>query len=402
MTERVLPAEPGGLVTAAVLGMSAMTIMANATISPSLPALREHYADVEGIETLAGLLLTLPSLAIVVSAGLMGWLADRMDRQKLLVACGLLYAVGGTSGLWVDSFPAMLAGRVVLGLGVAGTMILATAWAADLWQGAARERYLGRQGAAISVGGIVVMLLGGALAAMHWRGAFATYILVLPVTALAFVALAPYARARVQARREAGRPTGVPPAFPWRAFAFVGPLAFLFMVAFYVMPTRGPFLLNGLGIDSPLAVGGIMALMTVTSIPGAINYGRIRQRLSMMAIFALGWVVMGVGMGIIAFAPNALFAALGVAVMGLGMGPSMPNYTTYWMATVPPALRGRAAGTLTSAFFGGQFASPLVTAPLVGIFGLNGAFEALAVFMVLLGAGLWALARREAQREAVA
>ncbi len=139
MTERVLPAEPGGLVTAAVLGMSAMTIMANATISPSLPALRAHYADVEGIETLAGLLLTLPSLAIVVSAGLMGWLADRMDRQKLLLACGLLYALGGTSGLWVDSFGAMLAGRVVLGLGVAGTMILATAWAADLWQGAARE-----------------------------------------------------------------------------------------------------------------------------------------------------------------------------------------------------------------------------------------------------------------------
>lgn len=107
-------------------------------------------------------------------------------------------------------------------------------------------------------------------------------------------------------------------------------------------------------------------------------------------------------MGIIAFAPSAVFAALGVAVMGLGMGPSMPNYTTYWMATVPPALRGRAAGTLTSAFFGGQFASPLVTAPLVGIFGLNGAFEALSVFMILLGAGLWALARREARQEAAA
>ena len=55
MTQRVLPAEPGGLVTAAVLGMSAMTIMANATISPSLPELRAHYADVDGIETLAGL-----------------------------------------------------------------------------------------------------------------------------------------------------------------------------------------------------------------------------------------------------------------------------------------------------------------------------------------------------------
>jgi MFS family permease len=93
------PGVPSALVTASIMMLSAMTIMANATISPSLPALREHYADVPGIETLAGLLLTLPSAAIVLSASLMGWLADRLDRQKLLLASGLLYALGGTSGL---------------------------------------------------------------------------------------------------------------------------------------------------------------------------------------------------------------------------------------------------------------------------------------------------------------
>ena len=106
MTDRSLPAGPGRLVTVAVLGLSAMTIMANATISPSLPALREHYAEVPGIETLAGLLLTLPSLAIMLSAGLMGWLADVMDRQRLLLACGVLYALGGPRGSgWTASAP---------------------------------------------------------------------------------------------------------------------------------------------------------------------------------------------------------------------------------------------------------------------------------------------------------
>lgn len=394
MTDRSLPPSPGALVTAAVLCLSAMTIMANATISPSLPALREHYAAVPGIETLAGLLLTLPSLAIVLSAGVMGWLADKVDRQRLLLASGVLYALGGTSGLWVDSFGAMLAGRVVLGVGVAGTMILATTWAADLWQGPARERYLGRQGAAMSGGGIVVILLGGALAALHWRGAFGTYLLVLPVVALALVALAPYAQARAMARRD--RPAG--PAegtFPWRTFAFVGSLGFLFMTIFYVMPTRGPFLLGELGVHSPLAVGGIMALMTATSIPGALNYGRLRRSLGFMDIFALSWALMALGMGIIALAPNAGVAALGVAVLGLGMGPSLPNYTTYWMASVPPGLRGRAAGSLTTAFFAGQFASPLVTAPLAHALGLQGTFATLALAEWALALGLGALALRE-------
>lgn len=391
MAQSSTPGVPSALVTASILMLSAMTIMANATISPSLPALREHYADVPGIGTLTGLLLTLPSAAIVLSASLMGWLADRLDRQKLLLASGLLYALGGTSGLWVDSLAAMLVGRVVLGLGVAGTMILATTWSADLWQGSARERYLGRQGAAMSGGGIVVMLLGGALASLHWRGAFATYGLVVPVTLLALYALAPYARER---RSRPPVQEAVPVAFPWSTFAFVGPLAFLFMAVFYVLPTRGPFLLGSLGVHNPLAVGAIMSLMTLASVPGALNYGRLRLKLDPLAIFAISWALMGFGMAVIALAPSAGVLALGVVIMGLGMGPSMPNYTAYWMAAVPPASRGRASGFLTTAFFVGQFASPLLTTPLIGAFGLSGTFLALAAVQVVLALILGVVALR--------
>lgn len=381
---------PGPLLTASILLVSAMTIMANATIAPSLPDLRAHYADVPGIETLAGLILTLPSLAIVLSAGLMGWLADTVSRQWLLAASGLLYALGGTSGLWVDSLPALLAGRIVLGVGVAGTMILATTWAADLWQGPARERFLGRQGASMSAGGIVVIVLGGALATLGWRGAFATYLLVVPVTLLALWTLAPHARAR------ADRPAVVAGggAMPWRLFAFVGSLAFLFMLAFYVMPTRGPFFLEGIGVESPFVKGLMLAGMTLFSIPGALGYGRLRRVLSPMSIFAASWLVMAAGLGIVAWASTPAVAFLGIAVLGVGMGPSLPNYTTYWMNAVPAPLRGRASGLLTAAFFAGQFVSPLATAPLVAAAGLHGAFAWLAGGMAVLGLGLSVVARR--------
>jgi predicted MFS family arabinose efflux permease len=94
---------PTRAVTWAVLGLASMTIMANATVASSLPGLRAHYADIPHIETLAGLIVTLPSLAIVLSAGLMGVLIDRWDRQKLLLLTAALYAIGGTSGLWAES-----------------------------------------------------------------------------------------------------------------------------------------------------------------------------------------------------------------------------------------------------------------------------------------------------------
>ncbi|SEM82765.1 Predicted arabinose efflux permease, MFS family [Gemmobacter aquatilis] len=382
--------QPGRRLTVSVLLLASMTIMANATIAPSLPGLKAHFADVPGIDTLAGLIVTLPSLSIMLSASLVGALADRVNRQMLLALAALAYAVGGTAGLWADTLPQLLAGRVVLGLGVAGTMTLSMAWAADLWQGEARARYMGLQGAAMSGGGIVVMLLGGALATLHWRGAFAVYALVLPIALLALSALAPHARAHAASRdaRRAQQAAAPREAFPWRAFAVVAPLAFLFMVTFYVMPTRLPFLLAELGMTNTLVTGAIMASMTLASMPGALLYGQVRRFLSPMGIFAASYLLMGLGLLIISQAQSAGLIVLGSLVAGVGMGPSMPNYTTYFMGFVPASQRGRASGLLTTAFFAGQFASPLVSAPLVAAFGLRGAFEMMGFGLLALGAFL--------------
>lgn len=394
MSDTTHPPSPGPLVTVAVLLMASLTIMSNATIAPALPGLREHFAAVPGIDTLAGLLLTLPSAAIMLTAGGIGWLADRYNRQWILVASAIAVALGGASGLVAETLPQMLAGRVLLGAGVAGTMTLALTWGADLWQGPARARYLGRQGATMSAGGVVVVLLGGALSALHWRGAFAAYLVVVPVAILGLVALAPYVRARrVAAARQSAAP-GLAEGFPWRAFALVGPLAFLFMVTFYIMPTRVPFLLSELGLANPALIGASMAAMMLVSIPGALAYGRIRRHLSAMAVFALSYGLLGIGLLLVGLSPNVAGVILGLMVCGLGMGPSMPNYTTYFMAATPPSQRGRASGMLTTAFFAGQFASPLATAPLVASFGTGGAFEAMGLVLVGLSAILTAAALR--------
>lgn len=395
---------PGALVSTAILLMASMTIMANATISPSLPGLKEHFADVPGIDTLSGLLLTLPSLAILLTAGVWGLAADRLDRQRLLILSGLAYAAGGTSGLWAASFEAMLAGRVLLGIGVAGTMTLTTTWGTDLFHGPARARFMGRQGAAMSAGGIVVSIAGGALAAMHWRGAFAVYLIVVPVVLFALWALAPHVAQRraSAADRIAARAAAPKGGFPWRAFAFVGPLSFLFMAVFYIMPTRLPFHLQDLGVDSPFLIGLIMAGMTLSSVPGSLLYGRIRRHVSAMGVFAWSYGLMGVGMVVVALAGGPIGVFVGVLVIGVGMGPAMPNYTTFMMAEVPPQQRGRAAGLLTTAFFSGQFASPLITAPLVAAFGVAGALEAFAAVMVVLALGLGVAAIMRRRDEAIA
>ncbi|WP_170971962.1 MFS transporter [Rhodobacter sp. SY28-1] len=387
--DQVETAPQSRAVTFAVLGLASMTIMANATVASSLPGLSEHFTDIPHIDTLAGLIVTLPSLAIVLSAGVMGVLIDRWDRQKLLLLTAALYAIGGTSGLWAESLWGMLAGRLALGLGVAGTMNLGMTWASDLWQGPARARFLGMQGAAISAAGIVFMLLGGLLASYHWRGAFAVYALILPISALAYLALGPHAR-RIAAERDRPRPAqSTADRFPWSAYAFIAPLAFLFQAAFYITPTRLPFHLEALGVTSPLVVGALMAALVTVSAPVSLMYGRIRSRLSAMTIFGLSFVLIGLGLVCHALASDWHGVLAGSLIAGLGMGISMPNYTTWFMARVPASMRGRASGLLTTAFFLGQFASPLVSAPLVAWFGLAGTFAVIGTTLVMLGVGLW-------------
>lgn len=383
---------PGPAVTAAVLLLASMTIMANATIAPSLPGLKDHFAGTPGIETLLGLVITLPSAMIVLTAGLIGSLSDRYDRRPMLVFFGLCFALGGASGLWVDTLTGLLIGRAVLGIGVAGTMTLALAFGSEFWEGPARARYMGQQGAAMSAGGVVVMVLGGALAGLGWRGAFAIYLAALPIALNALWVLG--TRLKREPHGHEARPGAPKEGFPWGVYAFTGTLAFVFMALFYVMPTRLPFLMLSHGTANPMVVGAVMGSMTLAMMPGSLAYGRVRARLSPMAIFALGFGLMAVGLGIIASVPTLAGTWTGVIVGGLGMGPMMPNFITYLMGFVPPTQQGRASGLLTTALFAGQFCSPLVSAPLVTAFGLEGGFLALAVAMAAVFAGLGVLAAR--------
>jgi MFS family permease len=138
-----------------------------------------------------------------------------------------------------------------------------------------------------------------------------------------------------------------------------------------------------------MVVGALMAALVCVSAPVSLVYGRIRQRLSAMTIFGLSFVLIGAGYFAHAAATNWHGVLLGSLIAGLGMGISMPNYTAWFMARVPATMRGRASGLLTTAFFLGQFASPLVSAPLVAVFGLAGSFAAVGAGLVCLGLGLW-------------
>lgn len=371
-----------------LLAAASLTVMANATISPALPEMRNQFAELPAITTLVGMLMTLPSLAVALTAGPIGVLADRWDKRRLLLVSLIIYGLGGASGWVARDFNELLVGRIVLGVGVAGVMTCVTALIGDFFSGLARDRFMGLQGAAQSIGGVMFLLSGGALAILGWRYPFLLYLLALLVLLGAAVLLPGSKEARQHGR------TREP--MPWGVVLGVGSLAVLSMIAFYIVPTKLPFLLRELGQPSPLVAGAAVAAMTATGAVSALSYSAFRKRLREASLLALIFGLMAVGYTLLAAARelNLVFAGAGLA--GIGVGLLMPTLMSVTLARVSENQRGRASGALTAAVFLGQFLSPLVSGPLAMIVGLAAAFGWFAAGLAGLAAGALLIARTAA------
>jgi MFS family permease len=367
---------------ATLLGVSTMTIMASATITPALPGMEQHFAGEPHAQLLVRLVLTLPGLAIMVAAPLLARLSGRTGRVPVLVACLLLYTVGGGSGLVLDSLPALLAGRALLGIGIAGLMTTSTALLADHHAVADHGRVLGLQGAAMGFGGVVALLLGGLLAAVGWRGPFAVYLLALP---LLFLVL----RYVPEAPEQPPAAPGAAEATPWQP-RLLGLYAVMFLgvVVFYTVPTQAPFWLAQVGGAGPAVAGALIAAVNLVMTLVGLNFRRLRARWS-FPVLAIGiFTAFAAGLVVLGAADGLAVAALGMVVVGVGIGLLNPTVNGWVVATVAPGARTKALGLLTSALFLGQFTSPLIAQPLVDGAGLGRTFVCAGVLAAVIAAAM--------------
>jgi MFS family permease len=170
---------------------SSLTVMSGATVSPSLPAMKQQFesaiSDPDLRTTLVKLVITLPALFIVIGSPIAGLIVDRFGRKPLLLITAILYGFAGSSGLYLESLPTILVGRAVLGLAVAGVMVSATTLIADYYSGSARAAFMGLQAGFMGLGGVVFLTIGGALAQQNWHYPFGIYLfawLIVPLIVL--------------------------------------------------------------------------------------------------------------------------------------------------------------------------------------------------------------------------
>ena len=364
-------------VKATLLLVSSLTIMSMITISASLPDMTKAFEQQPNGAALVKLTLSFPGLFIALSAIIAGIIIDKIGRLKLLGAALISYAVGGSSGYWLDNIYLILAGRALLGICVGITMTVVTTLVADYYQGKARQKFAGLQIAIMSIGGIIFITLGGILADIGWRVPFLLYffsLLILPATYLFLKEPAETAGIKkIQSDKKS-------PAIIWLVFGNI----MLMWIIFFIIPVQIPFYLKSIGIEKNTLIGIAIASSTLFSAVSSFSYSRIKDILGFRQIFGVGYLLMALAYATIAFGNSFEMVLLGMLLAGLGMGLMIPNANVWVMQLAPLEIRGREIGRLTTFWFMGQFLSPLILLPFLDYFTQANLFYVLGGILLLL------------------
>lgn len=366
-------------VKATILFCSMMTVMAGATIAPSLTEMESAFPDNPAANTLVKLVLTIPGLAIALTAPFSGRFIDRFGRIRLLVFMLFLYAAAGSTGLYLNTLLEIIVGRIFLGIAVGGIMTTAIALIGDYFEGEERQSFLGTQAGVMALSGTLFISLGGFLADLGWRYPFAIYLLAILAIPMVLIFLKEPEREGKSSNQLPKTETRVP-KMAWTIYV----ISFLGMAVFYMMPVQIPFLIKDISDVGSTAIG--LAISVVMLVGGAMSfmYPRIKQRLTHYQIYGITFLALGVGYLMISSANSYAMTYPGLLISGLGAGLLMPNSNLCLVTLASNQNRGKVLGFLTTFIFLGQFASPLMFQPIINSTSIKGGFLSISIALIVV------------------
>ena len=344
---------------------SSLTVMSVSAISPALPKIAEAFAYLPNAVFLVKLMLTIPSLIIACSAPFAGIIIDKGKRKTLLVTSLILYAITGTTGLYLDSIEGFLIARAFLGISVAGIMTSAQTLIADYYYGEERTKALGLQGTFISFGGVLFVAIAGLLATISWRYPFSLYGLALLLAYPAFL----YIHEPKQKHKEEIVDNLEHSTYTMHTISIIGICCIVFsgMVIFYCIPTQLPFLLQSYGIDSPAKAGAIVSLATLCGGITSFLMPKLKKIISFARLGSLSFGLLAIGFFGVQITPSYPIILFSALFAGAGIGLLMPSMRLWVITLANPKIRGRSVGFLTSSLYLGQFLSPIIAQPIVSL-----------------------------------
>ena len=341
-------------VTATILSMSLLTVMAGAAIAPALGIIKAHFSQANDL--LVQLIVSMPALLIIVTNFFFLSISRCLRTRPIATTGLLLYVTAGAGCFFVNDIHVLLVMRALLGISVGLIMPLSTGLLAYYFPPEEQARLMGLSAAMNQMGGVVATLLAGLLATIEWNYAFLVYLMGLIAVVMVWLWLPNEQLGSANKRGIPFEPRQLLKFHP----SVVGML--LLMMIFFVFPTNFAIIARQQTALSSEAVTMIMVGLDVVAFFVGIVFGSLmhwfRQPIKYFAplFFLLGYASYLV--------PSVAMILIGSAFIGIANGVGVP-----YLNTIASIKGGKNSATtvmplLSAALYLGQFVSPLVVIPL--------------------------------------
>lgn len=343
-------------------------VLGNSILIPVIPAIKSslHLSSAT-----SGLIITAFSVPAGVLIPFAGFLADRYGRKAVMVPGLAVFSLGGFLAvaaailLKSNAFWLLMVGRIIQGLGAAGTANIAMALAGDLFKGAARGQAMGVLEAFNGFGKVVSPVLGAALGLLTWYAPFIFFAAITIPVAVAVALLTKDAKPAKQA--SLGKYFGkIVRVFGEKGLAlgsaFLAGMVALFLLfgtLFYLSEAlEKQFHLEGVVKGLVLAVP-VLASSVMAYVSGTYLQKKIDRR---YLVFG-GLVLIMLALVAVAVFDNPYFLIAAIFLIGVGTGTTLATLNVLVTSSVPQSERGM----ITSDYGAVRFFGVAIGPPVFGL-----------------------------------
>jgi ACDE family multidrug resistance protein len=361
-----------GLTITAIGSIPLILVLGNSMLIPILPKMKTEL-NITQFQT--SLIITVFSIAAAISIPILGYLSDRFSRKAVIIPALILYGSGGllagAAAAWFSNpYTWILAGRVLQGMGAAGTAPIAMALAGDLFKGGEQSKVLGLVEASNGFGKVISPIIGSLLALLFWYAAFFAFPIFCLLSVLMTIIFIKEKKAEKEPPPVGKYVKGLVSVFKtegrWLFAAYLtgaSCLFTLFGVLFYI----SDLLEKEHHIDG-LLKGAILAIpllfMTTTSYFTGSNIGK--KMPLMKALIVIGCLLMTASFASLVFFTKLIPFLAVLVVSSIGTGLVLPCINSFITGSVPSDRRGFVTSLYGSVRFLGVAIGPPIFTTLIG------------------------------------
>lgn len=368
-----------------LFGVTLMAVLGVSSITPAFPSIVQELAINPGE---IGLLITVFTLPGVILTPVLGVLADRYGRKKVLVPSLLLFGVAGGACALTNTFHSLLALRLLQGIGAASLGSLNVTIIGDLYSGKRRTAAMGYNASVLSMGTASYPAMGGALAMIGWRYPFILPILAIPVGLIVLYGLS---------NPEVGNDQHIIDYLgsAWQSIKnphviglFIASIV-TFIILYGSYLTYFPLLLGDSFGAPPFIIGLIMSSMSLTTAITSSRLGKLSKRYSETTLLKTAFILYAITLILLPFISSLWMFLPPIILFGVAQGINIPSIQTLLAGLAPMEQRAAFMSLNGMVLRMGQTLGPIVMGLVFAVWGTSGAFYTgalLSIGMFLLAA----------------